>query len=138
MRGLVQAPVPGAQRLDKITRFRKGDPLLERDVYVPAAVGGIVLNPAGTDRVQPGLDGADVSFDPINTGDGGVKVKEYRSAGAVFAEYPDRRRDRGQRLTESSLVLLRVRLAGVSREANSGLTCEKRRQGSPRLSGAVR
>ena len=96
VRGLVQAPVPGAQRLDKITRFRKGDPLLERDVNVAAAVGGVVLNPAGTDRVQPGLDGADVGLDPVDTGDGGVKVEEDRRAGAVFTENPDGRRERGK------------------------------------------
>ncbi|MCY1226462.1 hypothetical protein D9M72_386910 [compost metagenome] len=38
VRGLVQRPVPRSQRLDEITRFGKGDPLLEWDVYVPAAV----------------------------------------------------------------------------------------------------
>ena len=62
MRGLVQAPVPGAQGLDKITRFRERDPLLQRDVDVAAAVGGVVLNPPGPAVVQPGLDGADVGL----------------------------------------------------------------------------
>jgi hypothetical protein len=89
VRGLVQAPVPGTQRLDKITRFRKRDPLLERDVHVPAAVRRVILNPPRTDRVQPGLNGPDICQNPVNTGHGRVKVKENRSAGAVLAENPD-------------------------------------------------
>jgi hypothetical protein len=137
VRGLVQAPVPGAQRLDEITRLREGDPLLERDVDVSTTVGRVILNPSRTAGMQPRLDGADIGFDPVNTSNGRVKVKENRSARTVLPENPDRRWEAGQGLSESALVLLRVRLACVPREANSGLTCEDRRQGSPRLSGAV-
>jgi hypothetical protein len=121
VRGLVQASIPCAQRLDKITRFRKRDPLLERDVYVPAAVGRVVLNPAGTERVQPPLDGPDIGFDPVETGDGRVKVKENRGAGAVLAKDPDRRRECRKRPRKCPFVLLRVRLSSVSGEAYAWL-----------------
>src|SRR3954471_14110 len=98
VRGLVQAPVPGAESLNKITRFGEGHPLLERDIYVATAVGGVVLNPTGPTAVQPGLDGADVSLDPVDTGDGGVEVEKDSGASAVFSEDPDCGRERGERL----------------------------------------
>jgi hypothetical protein len=121
VRGLVQGPVSGSQSLDKITRFREGDTLRERDVDVTATVGGVVLDPTGTNRVQPRLDGTDVSLHPVDSSDRGVKVKEDRSARAILAKDPDGRRKCGERLSKSPFVLMRVRLSAVTGEADSEL-----------------
>jgi hypothetical protein len=69
MRGLIQATVTVTQGLYKISGFRKRDSLLQRDVDVTPAVGGVVLNPPRTARMQPRLNGADIGFYPVNTGD---------------------------------------------------------------------
>jgi hypothetical protein len=121
VRGLVQAPVPGAQRLDKITRFRKSDPLLERDVNVPAAVGREILNPPRTAGMQPCLDGPNIGFDPVNTGDGRVKVKENRSACAVLAKDAHSSRKGGKLSRQGSFMFLRKGLSPVAGKTDAGL-----------------
>lgn len=121
MGSLVQAPVAVAQGFDEITCFGERDALFQRDVDVPAAIGGVVLNPAGAEGVQPGLDPSDVSFDPVSAGDGGVEVQEDGGACAIGSENADGGRKGRQGLGQGPFMLLRVGLAGVTGEADAGL-----------------
>ena len=108
MRGLVQAPVFGAQSFDKITCGRERDSFLQGDVHMAAAVGGEVLNPPGAAPVQPRLYRPDVGFNPVDTSNGRVKVEEDRPAGAVLPKNPDRCRRCRQTLGQVAFVFLRI------------------------------
>ncbi|GAA5202190.1 hypothetical protein GCM10023346_48540 [Arthrobacter gyeryongensis] len=71
--------------------------------------------------MQPLLDGTDVRFDPVNTSDGGVKVKENSTAGAVFAENPHGGGKGRKRSRESTFMFLRVGPSAVAGKADAGL-----------------
>ena len=95
---------------------------------MPAAIRGVIFNPPSATAVQPRLEGLHVRFHPVDTRNRGVEVKEDGRAAAVLPEDPDGRRKSGQRLSKSALVLLGIGLPTVTRQANTGLTCEKRRK----------
>jgi hypothetical protein len=131
VRGLVQAPVAVAQGLDEITRFREGNPLSERDVDVATAVGGVVLDPTGTAGMQPGLHSLDVGLDPVNTGNGRVKVQENGRTGPVLPENAHSSRKGGKCTGQGPLVFLRIGLSAVAGKADARLSGKQESQCSP-------